>query len=121
MRYQSLLKVYNLFVLYGQVFYDLTTGDYNPDTGFMVTDPETTRKFRDLDMQTLTDYVKSFKRKVKTDVYLSIFYNLDDNIQVEFVNHIPVEKHAQFIAHTRALDSIWDNANQTYHEISESI
>lgn len=121
MRYQAVLKVHNLFVLYGQVFYDLNTGDYNPDSGYMVTDPETTRKFKDLDVQSLINYLSEFKRKIKDGVYLSIFYNLNDDIEVEFANLIQDEKHAEFIGHARSLDAIWDNTKQTYYEISESI
>ena len=106
MRYQSVLKVYNLFVLYGQVFYNLNTGEYNPDTGYMVTDPDTTRTFKDLDVNALVEYIKTFKRKVKTDVYLSIYYNLNDEIEVEFANHIGDDKHAEFIGHARALVAV---------------
>lgn len=121
MRYQAILKVYNLFVLHEQVFYDLTTGEYNPDSGYMVTDPETTRNFKDLDIQSLVNYVKSFKRKAKSGIYLSIFYNLDGNVQVEFVNHVDNLKHAEFVGHIRNLDTIWDNANQSNYAISESV
>lgn len=121
MRYQSILKLYNLFVLNGQVFYDLTTEDADPTFGYLVADPETQYSTGNLTILELQDYLSTFKRKIKNNVYLSIHYETPTEVRLCFYNLVMDEKTAILIGHVRSLDSIWDNANQNEYEIHEFI
>lgn len=122
---KNLLKAYCLYVMHKNAFVNLSTGDANPDTGFMVMGeinipdkpgsifisiPET--KF---DIKSLSSIVGD-NRKIfnKPNKFLSIEYVPNWNgVEVTAWDFVDDKESAFRLGRTRGKCIIWDNENKT--------